>query len=431
MSAYDVFISHASEDKESVARPLAELLITAGLPVWLDDCELTIGDSLRRVVDAGLSQARFGVVVLSHSFFNKEWPRRELDGLLPREDGKNKLILPVWHGLTPQEVARYSPILGARLAVSTAKGLPFVARAIRFAIAREYRREQPEPREPPNTNSIPSIPMPEFRIEAPAQVRRWGGIKESSFPWQPGRCVLESGIHRDEAEAATSLREIVVSKLEQAQYPGDVVDSFRVVFVELTRNAFEHGCQRGEDQVYVVVDLDCSNCSLTVANPEGVTIDVDSIIRRQRIVLARNDMRLRGRGLLMVEDLSDELRSVQNGTAVRAVLDRVPVSFSVSSEDGVAIIDVMSGVHNPSLERRLTQVIYNFLDHDLVLDLSNGERGIGTTPISVILRLAALCRKHGRKIVAIVPRNCAAFVPGALRAQSRAAAISRLKEVRL
>ena len=71
---YDVFISHASEDKDEVARPLAQRLEQLGLRVWLDECQLTVGDSLRRSIDRGLGESRFGVVVLSPAFFRKEWP---------------------------------------------------------------------------------------------------------------------------------------------------------------------------------------------------------------------------------------------------------------------------------------------------------------------------------------------------------------------
>jgi enamine deaminase RidA (YjgF/YER057c/UK114 family) len=64
---WDVFISHASEDAESVARPLSNHLAGYGLKVWLDDSELHLGDSLRAKVDAGLTQSRFGIVVLIHA----------------------------------------------------------------------------------------------------------------------------------------------------------------------------------------------------------------------------------------------------------------------------------------------------------------------------------------------------------------------------
>jgi len=65
---YDVFISHASEDKDAVVRPLAAALSNGGLKVWYDEFELKIGDSLRRKIDTGLANSRFGVIVLSRSF---------------------------------------------------------------------------------------------------------------------------------------------------------------------------------------------------------------------------------------------------------------------------------------------------------------------------------------------------------------------------
>src|SRR5437764_2539010 len=121
----DVFISHAHEDKE-VARPLAEALRQRGLTVWYDEYVLRLGDSLREVIDRGLATARFGVVILSPSFFAKEWPQRELNALLARETAKrSKVLLPVWHNLTLEEVTARTPILADRLAVSTARGIPF------------------------------------------------------------------------------------------------------------------------------------------------------------------------------------------------------------------------------------------------------------------------------------------------------------------
>ena len=74
MDYYDVFVSHATEDKEEVARPIANALTEAGLRVWYDEFELRIGDSLRRKIDHGLARSRFGIVVLSPSFFAKKWP---------------------------------------------------------------------------------------------------------------------------------------------------------------------------------------------------------------------------------------------------------------------------------------------------------------------------------------------------------------------
>jgi predicted aspartyl protease len=77
-----------------------------------------------------LATSRFGVVVLSRKFFEKEWPQRELDGLTSREIGGGKVILPVWHNISYDEVARYSPVLADRIAIPTTKGIAAVADAI-------------------------------------------------------------------------------------------------------------------------------------------------------------------------------------------------------------------------------------------------------------------------------------------------------------
>ena len=133
---WDVFISHASEDK-AVVRELFTILNARGLRVWLDEGELVLGDSLRQKIDQGLSGSRFGVVVLSPAFFRKAWPQAELDALVARESGGIKVILPVWHGLSQEDIVRYSPLLAGRLAVHTSQGLDQVSAAVLRAVGIE------------------------------------------------------------------------------------------------------------------------------------------------------------------------------------------------------------------------------------------------------------------------------------------------------
>lgn len=122
-SIWDAFISHASEDKNSFVLDLARALQGQGVKVWYDDFTLKVGDSLRRSIDLGLSRSRFGIVVISHNFLSKEWPQKELDGLVAREVNGGKVILPVWHNIEAQTVRAYSPILSDRLATSSSRGL--------------------------------------------------------------------------------------------------------------------------------------------------------------------------------------------------------------------------------------------------------------------------------------------------------------------
>jgi hypothetical protein len=127
---WDIFICHAGEDKEAVARPLAAALGQAGYRVWYDELTLTLGDSLRRSIDQGLAHSRYGIVVLSPNFSAKEWPQRELDGLTAREISSGKTILPVWHNITREDIVRYSPVLADRVGISTARGLDIVVQEV-------------------------------------------------------------------------------------------------------------------------------------------------------------------------------------------------------------------------------------------------------------------------------------------------------------
>ena len=117
---WDVFVSHATEDKEELVRPLAGALEAEGLVVWYDETALRIGDSLRRKIDEGLAKSRFGVVVLSHAFFKKNWPQYELDGLVTREQAGTQMILPLWHNISKSELIAISPSLADKVALSTA-----------------------------------------------------------------------------------------------------------------------------------------------------------------------------------------------------------------------------------------------------------------------------------------------------------------------
>jgi hypothetical protein len=118
--AYDVFISHASEDKETIVRSLVTELVRQGLQVWYDEFTLRIGDSLRQKIDKGLARSRVGLVVLSSSFIAKGWTNYELDGIVTRAVSGEQLLLPIWHNITKQEVINFSPSLADKVARSTA-----------------------------------------------------------------------------------------------------------------------------------------------------------------------------------------------------------------------------------------------------------------------------------------------------------------------
>ncbi|WP_329414741.1 DUF1883 domain-containing protein [Nocardia vinacea] len=119
--SWDVFISHASEDKDEIARPLYTALSSLGVEVWFDEAELGIGDSLRRKIDQGLLRSAFGVVVFSDAFFAKGWPQYELDGIVTRSVAGEQNLLPIWHNMTRDQIWAKSPSLADKIGRSTAQ----------------------------------------------------------------------------------------------------------------------------------------------------------------------------------------------------------------------------------------------------------------------------------------------------------------------
>ncbi len=118
---WDVFICHASEDKESFVRPLAESLRRFGVSVWYDEFSLGPGDSLSKGIDKGIAGSSFGVVVISKAFIGKAWPEHELRGLVNRDVEEDLKILPIWHGVSKEEVIEFSPSLSDKWAIDTRK----------------------------------------------------------------------------------------------------------------------------------------------------------------------------------------------------------------------------------------------------------------------------------------------------------------------
>ena len=116
---FDLFISHAWEDKAEFVRPLAAALATLGLEIWYDEATLKLGDSLRQSIDKGLLNSRYGVVVLSTAFFAKNWTQYELNGLVTKEMAGEKVVLPIWHKVSKDEVAGYSPTLADKVALNS------------------------------------------------------------------------------------------------------------------------------------------------------------------------------------------------------------------------------------------------------------------------------------------------------------------------
>ncbi|WP_165966911.1 toll/interleukin-1 receptor domain-containing protein [Actinomadura sp. 7K507] len=140
MPKHDLFISHASEDKDDFVRPLANALERLELDVWYDEFSVTFGDSVSASIDAGLKDSRYGVLVLSRNFLSKRWPEYEYRSLIALEDGKQKRIIPIWHNVTRDELLAYSPYLADKVAILSAgkEPLSVALEVMRIAVPEKF-----------------------------------------------------------------------------------------------------------------------------------------------------------------------------------------------------------------------------------------------------------------------------------------------------
>lgn len=137
-STWDVFISHAHEDKEDFVRPLATALQQTGLRVWYDEFTMVPGDSIRESIDRGIQRSQAGLLVVSPHFFRKFWPGQEANGLFSMAAGQGTRLIPVLHGLTPQEFATLSPMLADPYAIRSEVGTDAVVNDVLRAVGKQH-----------------------------------------------------------------------------------------------------------------------------------------------------------------------------------------------------------------------------------------------------------------------------------------------------
>jgi hypothetical protein len=137
MKEWDVFISHASSDKESFVLSLAEALEERGVSVWLDKWTIELGNSITESISEGLRQSRFGIVVLSRAFFARPWPKKELGALFAKENDGASHIIPVWHQIEYREVWEHAPLLADRMAARSDEGIQSIVDRILRLLARD------------------------------------------------------------------------------------------------------------------------------------------------------------------------------------------------------------------------------------------------------------------------------------------------------
>jgi hypothetical protein len=130
-----IFISHCTEDKKDIARPLATALVEEGFDVWFDEPIINSGDSIFEKVNEGLKTTDYGIVIFSESFFQKrKWPMMELEALIAKETDDKKIIIPIWHRITSSDMKNNFPLLVNRKGLPSEMGILKIVEQIKNAV---------------------------------------------------------------------------------------------------------------------------------------------------------------------------------------------------------------------------------------------------------------------------------------------------------
>ena len=110
---YDVFISHASKDKNVYVDSLNAAVRKLGLNIFYDTDVLSWGDNWKQVILDGTKSSEFAIIVISNNFFDREWTERELGEFLSRQnENHQKIVLPLLYGISLDELKEHYPELG-------------------------------------------------------------------------------------------------------------------------------------------------------------------------------------------------------------------------------------------------------------------------------------------------------------------------------
>lgn len=117
---YDVFLSHANVDKQSIVDDLNNSLEKLGIKIFYDKKSLEWGDKWKKRILEGTKKAEFAIIVISENFFDREWTEKELNEFLNRQNRNGqKLILPIVHNITNDDLKKKYPSIAEIQAIDS------------------------------------------------------------------------------------------------------------------------------------------------------------------------------------------------------------------------------------------------------------------------------------------------------------------------
>ena len=141
---HDLFLCHAWDDREELAKDFYDELTAYGASVWFSETEVMLGQSLMREIDKGLAKSRIGIVLVTPALLASlekgGVADKELSALLATDR-----VIPIAHGVTFEEIVDISPLLASRAGLTIDDKLPMVEAAKKVAASAAVQGEETKP----------------------------------------------------------------------------------------------------------------------------------------------------------------------------------------------------------------------------------------------------------------------------------------------
>jgi len=135
-----LFLSHASEDMDVIATPLYQALKDE-FDVSYDQARIGLENSFYDKITQGIRECDFGVVIFSPRVFRKRWTKQEMDGLLALQRNQRKVVLPIVHDMSHDDLADQLPIMATKKTISSNEGIQAIVVAIRAAVGTDQQNK--------------------------------------------------------------------------------------------------------------------------------------------------------------------------------------------------------------------------------------------------------------------------------------------------
>jgi anti-sigma regulatory factor (Ser/Thr protein kinase) len=208
--------------------------------------------------------------------------------------------------------------------------------------------------------------------------------------------ILVTPSHREKIHL---IRNRTIQIMRAESFDSEMISAFSTCLEELTTNAFEHGCRSVESEVHISVEITDAYLTILVKHQDQIKFDLEATLKQKTSLISSNPYSRRGRGLITVNNLSDSLESVSDGLGVKATIYKDRVKFNIQNLEKLMIIEVIHGLYNPSINRRLLDLAVDCHQDSLIIHIPKDD---STKFMGALLDLYEIFKQSGRKFVIFV-----------------------------